>query len=295
MTDRRLLKSNGRVADATLKGQATAARFVVPVAMRVVRPVAPLCDSVEAGAWRRTRELVLHELFHVLEIAGAWVFGYADRDGYVGYMARDALADAAPIRPTHVVAARQSYLTGVPELKNGDEILPISFGTALEVAGPHEGGRWAEVSMLRPQPDRHETVDTTYAPAAHLRPIDEVEREPVAVAERFIGTPYLWGGNSGFGVDCSGLLQMACLACGITCPGDSDQQEAGLGHTLPEGSAYRRGDLLFWKGHIALVVDAGTLIHANAHDIAVAYEGIDAAIARIAAQGDGPVTAHKRL
>ena len=297
MTDRRRLKSNGRVADAALRGQVAAARFVAPVPMRVARPVTPLWDSPPGGASRRMRELVLHEAFQVLETGGTWVFGYAERDGYAGYMARDAVADAALVRPTHVIAARQSYLTGVPALKNSAGMVPVSFGTALEVTGTHhEGGRWAEVSVLRPGgPDGRGTVATRYVPAVHLSSVAALAPDPVAVAERFLGTPYHWGGNSGFGVDCSGLVQMACLACGIACPGDSDQQQAELGVALPAGSPRRRGDILFWKGHVAMAVNESTLIHANAHHMAVTYEDADAAIARIAAQGDGPVTAHRRL
>jgi cell wall-associated NlpC family hydrolase len=129
-------------------------------------------------------------------------------------------------------------------------------------------------------------------PLVHLAPLEVPEADPVVVSERFLGTPYLWGGNSAAGIDCSGLVQAACLACGIACPGDSDMQ-AALG-VAAEGPP-RRGDLLFWKGHVALVRDAETLIHANAHHMAVTVEGIEAATARIAAQGHGPVTAHRRL
>lgn len=263
--------------------------------MRVAAPVASVFDSVEPGRWRRDRELVLHEVFHVLEQGGDWVFGYAARDGYVGYMYRTALAESAEISPTHVVDVRQSYLTSVPVLKNKDEMTPISFGTALEVFSSHENGRWAEVTELRAEPDGHKTTYTVYVPTAHLRPIDQLDRDQVTVAERFLGTPYHWGGNSGFGIDCSGLVQVGCLACGTACPGDSDMQEAELGVTLPEEAKLQRGDLLFWKGHVAWVAGENLLIHANAHHMAVAYEPMDEAIARIKAQGDGDVTRRARL
>ena len=112
----------------------------------------------------------------------------------------------------------------------------------------------------------------------------------------FLGTPYLWGGNSRLGIDCSGLVQASLLACGIPCPGDSGPQERALGnYAPPNGSAYLRGDLLFWKGHVALVRDSETLIHANVFHMAVAVEPLQPAIDRILTQGDGPVTAHKRL
>ncbi len=131
--------------------------------------------------------------------------------------------------------------------------------------------------------------------ARHLRPAGAPMDDPVAVAELFFGTPYLWGGNTGDGIDCSGLVQAACLACGIACPGDSDLQESALGAPLADDAPLRRGDLLFWKGHVAWVADAGRILHANAFQMAVAYEAIPAAIARIEAQGDGPVTARRRL
>ncbi|TNF19250.1 MAG: NlpC/P60 family protein [Rhodobacteraceae bacterium] len=293
--DRRLLKSNGRVAHVALRGQVAAAAFAEPVPLRVALPVAGLYSLPEGAPPRRERELVLHEVFEALEIGETWVFGAAARDGYVGYIRRAALAEAAPIRPTHVVAARQSYLAPVPVLKNSEEMLPISFGTALELGATHESGRWAEVAQLRAAPEGHKTSYTAYVPMAHLRPLAQAEADPVAVAERFLGVPYHWGGNSGFGIDCSGLVQAACLACAIPCPGDSDLQEAALGRTLPPDAALQRGDLLFWKGHVAWVAGPDLLLHANAHHMAVAREPLAAALARIEAQGDGQVTRRARL
>ena len=130
-----------------------------------------------------------------------------------------------------------------------------------------------------------------YIPKKHLRPLDRPFTDPAAVAMLHFGAPYLWGGNSILGIDCSGLAQAALLACGLPCPGDSDLQEA-LGAAV-EGPL-RRGDLVFWPGHVAMAVDETTLIHANAHHMAVAYEGAEAAMLRIRAQGNGEVVARRR-
>jgi len=291
MTDPRLRAANGRVAHVSLRGVVEADRFVAGERRRACRTVVPICDGARPPA--RLRELVLHEVFTVLEDREGWAFGFAARDGYVGYVRSDALAPDG-YAPTHVVAARHSYLVGTPTLKNRDDILPVSFGTRLSVGTSLEGGRWGEVAVLRcpSDVDGHKVDWTDYVPMAHLRPIDALETDPVAVAARFLGTPYHWGGNSGFGIDCSGLVQAALLACGIDCPGDSDMQMA-LGEEVTGDLA--RGDLLFWNGHVAIVVDESRLIHANAHHMAVAYEGIEAAIGRIAAQGDGPVIARRRV
>ena len=120
----------------------------------------------------------------------------------------------------------------------------------------------------------------------HLAPLDYLATNPVSVAERLLGTPYLWGGNSSFGIDCSGLVQAALLACGLPCPGDSDQQETTLGTTLPANTPAQRGDLFFWKGHVAMAVDNKTTIHANAHHMAVSLECLQDLTASM--RGDGP-------
>jgi len=132
-----------------------------------------------------------------------------------------------------------------------------------------------------------------YLPASHLAPLDDFERDFVAVMERFLGTPYLWGGKTNYGLDCSGLVQVALNACGIPCPRDSDMQEKALGTPVAIGEA-RRGDLIFWNGHVAVVRDDAMLLHANAFHMAVTIEPIAQAVARIAAAGSA-VTSVKRL
>jgi cell wall-associated NlpC family hydrolase len=128
-----------------------------------------------------------------------------------------------------------------------------------------------------------------------VHPVDTIATDPAAVAALFLGTPYLWGGNSYLGIDCSGLVQAACLACAIACPGDSDQQAKEVGTVLTDGSDLRRNDLIFWKGHVAIVTDGSTLVHANAGYMSVVYEPLDAALTRIETQGDGRPTGFRRL
>ncbi|WP_111732608.1 NlpC/P60 family protein [Roseovarius amoyensis] len=245
--------------------------------MTVLRVAVPVADLLRDPGGARDRQLLMGEAVRLQDERDGWVRAEALRDGYPGWMRRDVLADLP--EPNHRVSARATHLYSEPDLKSRERA-SLSLGSLLEVTGR------ADAFAETPQ---------GFVPAGHLAPLDTPAADPVAVAERLIGTPYLWGGNSAFGIDCSGLVQIACLACAIACPGDSDEQAAELGHALPEGTPPLRGDLLFWAGHVAWVADAETLIHANARDMAVAYEPLQQALARIEAQGDGCITHHKRL
>ncbi|SIO51650.1 NlpC/P60 family protein [Rhodovulum sp. ES.010] len=273
--DRRETPANGRVAAAHLAGQVSAERFVEPVRHRLTRPLA---DLMRAPGGPRERQLLLGEAFEVLDLHEGHAFGWAARDGFVGYLPADALSDAAP-EPTHIVAVPATHAYSAPDLKR-PEHMALSFGSRLRVVSA-SGGFF-------------ETAEGWFVPKPHLRPANAPFADPVTVAQLFFGAPYLWGGNAIWGIDCSGLVQAAFLACGRACPGDSDQQERALAPPLPDGTPPERGDLLFWKGHVALVVEPEVLIHANAHTMSVAYERIVDALARIEAAGDGPLTAHRR-
>ena len=152
-------------------------------------------------------------------------------------------------------------------------------------------------AQVRVVVERHKMFETDvgFIPKKHLRPVDRPFADPVTVAQLFFGAPYLWGGNSRLGIDCSGLVQAGLMACGIFCPGDSDLQMADVGEALDSDAPLQRGDLLFWKGHVGIMVDADVMLHANAHHMAVAYEPLAAATIRIEAQGDGACLMRKRV
>lgn len=283
-TDRRRLRFNGEVAHELLRGQVAAARFTEGELARVIVERTPILAAPEPGP--RERELVLGEGFVVLDRRGGMAFGFAARDGYVGWIEAGALQPGGPA-PSHRIARRHSYAKATPALRTRDEAMWLSFGAQVAVTAAE--GPWRRITLGADAAARH-----LWVPAAHLAPVGSRESDPVAVAELLLGTPYLWGGNSSFGIDCSGLVQVACLACGIPCPGDSDQQAEELGREIAADEPPQRGDLLFWTGHVAWVAGANRLLHANAHHMAVACEPMDAALARIAAQGDGQVIRRRR-
>ncbi len=286
MSDPRLTPANGRVAHESLRGEVKAGRFVEGDWAQVNRSRVPLMGAPDGP---RERELLFGAAFLVLENRDGLSFGRAE-NGYVGYVQSDGLV-SPPRQPTHFVSAVRTYAKEIPDLKAKSTIHDLSFLSLVSVA--RTDGAWSEVSFrTNLNPDKGLAY---FVPTTHLRPISEPFTDLVAVAELFLGTPYLWGGNSAFGIDCSGLVQAALEACHIACPGDSDQQEALLGTELAPDAPLQRGDLIFWKGHVALVVDDKRLIHANASAMAVAYEGIEQTIKRVSAQGEGPVTSRKRI
>ncbi|MEM6587566.1 MAG: NlpC/P60 family protein [Pseudomonadota bacterium] len=276
MSDRRRTPANARVAAERLRGTVDVPRYVEGIQARVLKPTV---DLMAAPGGARDRQLCFGEAVTIYEVHNGWAFVEASRDGYVGYMTSRDIGDLQD--RTHRVTARATHLYPQPDFKIHDRQM-LSFGSELAIKGPVDG-RFSE------------TGDGLFVPTSHVTPLDKFEDDPVTVAERLLGTPYLWGGNSSFGTDCSGLVQMACLACGIPCPGDADMQEEELGHSLAGDVPLRRGDLLFWQGHVAWMADADTLIHANAYHMATAYEPLNAALDRIERQGDGRVTSRKRL
>ena len=218
----------------------------------------------------------------VFDRSDGWAWAQLETDGYVGYLPSAGLAAPEPA-PTHRVAALRTFVYPGPNLK-----LPpsgfLSFGAAVTILSTE--GEYVGIT-----PD-------SFVFAGHLAPLQAWEPDFVAVAERFVGTPYLWGGKTSLGLDCSGLVQVALAAAGIPAPRDSDLQERSLGEAVaatPDLSGLRRGDLVFWKGHVGIMLDAERLLHANGHHMLTAIEPLRMAEERIRTKSFGPITAIKRL
>ena len=261
MADRRIMPFSGRVALESLRGIVDAEMFVTGEPLRVVTPMADLRAAPDGSL---DRQLPWGAGFVVIDRQGPWLFGQSDRGGYCGWL-RDRDVDQAAT-PTHWVQTLATHAYPEPRVQSAPAVW-LSHGTRLAVGGGE--GVWAR-------------TDAGYVPAGHLRKIGDWDRDPVAVATRCVGVPYLWGGNGAGGLDCSGLVQAALMACGTDCPGDSDQQMT-LGTEV--AGDVRPGDLIFWKGHVAIVAGPDRIIHANGHSMSVAFEGLAAAIARIAEDG----------
>jgi cell wall-associated NlpC family hydrolase len=275
MTDPRTTPANGRVAHVSLEGQVEAERFVKGRWMMVQQPMVNITDAPRGN---RVSQLLFGERFLALETTDGFSFGMTARDGYVGYVLSGALTGAEDA--THWVVSPATHLYPKPDIKEPPDVA-LFFGSLVRVAGERDG-------FLRIHTGHH-------VPARHLMPIGARFSDPVGIADLFLGTPYLWGGTTRWGIDCSGLVQTALIACGIACPRDSDQQAAALGSHLPEGANLRRGDLVFWRGHVGMMSNDHMLLHANAHHMAVAYEPLADAVDRIAAREFGNITAIKRL
>jgi cell wall-associated NlpC family hydrolase len=278
--DPRLTPARADLAAKELEGKITAARFVEGRAFEVIEPQTAVRATPAPDAPLLTEALKGERVTIYDMNAEGWAWGQLAADGYVGWLSANALAPAG--RPaTHKVTALRTFAFPGPSIKLPPlEALPLG----------------ARVAIARVEDRLAVTRSGAYVPAPHLAPLDFVEPDFVAVAERFLGVPYLWGGKTALGLDCSGLVQVALTAAGRICPRDSDMQEQALGAPVPDTGegALQRGDLVFWKGHIAIVRDGATLIHANAFHMAVAIELLAEAIARIREAGS-EITSVRRI
>jgi cell wall-associated NlpC family hydrolase len=278
--DPRLTPARGDLAAKYLEGKVEASRFVTGEAFEISATLAPLRRDPSADAEQMTQALKGERATIYDRNGEGWAWGQLVSDGYVGWLPDQALVKPVAA-PTHKVIALRTLAFAGPSIKLPPVDTPV-FGSLLTVD--------------RDQDSFAVTREGWYVPRQHLGPIDHHAPDFVAVAEQFVGTPYLWGGKSSLGIDCSALVQVSLTAAGTGCPRDSDMQQEGLGRGLnpQEAKTLRRGDLIFWKGHVAIARDAETIVHANAHHMATAIENTREAIARIAAAGNG-VTAIKRL
>jgi hypothetical protein len=273
--DPRLTLARPDLAADDLEGRLDARRFERPRRMQVSVPAAAIRREPRPDA-EQLDQVLLGERFDVLEIRDGYAWGQAVRDGYVGHLAFGALApEGAP--PTHWVRVPLTYGFESPTIKSRPTG-PISLNSLVTVTARE--GRLVQCDA------------GFWLPESHLSPLGEVAADPAGIAEAHLGAAYLWGGREGCGIDCSGLILQSLLACGRACPRDSDLQRA-LGAPVAAGDL-ERGDLVFWKGHVAILVDGVQIIHANAHHMAVAQEPLREAIERIRSTGGGDPTAYRR-
>jgi cell wall-associated NlpC family hydrolase len=280
MDDPRLTPARPEIAAKYLEGKVKAARFVTGEEFCVTDAIAPLRERPAADAMLSTQALKGERVTIYDRNDEGFAWGQLNGDGYVGWIPDAALAKSVAA-PTHKIAALRTFAFPGPSIKL-PPVETLSIGARITVV--REDGPFAVTS------------EGCYLPGGHVVGVDAMENDFVGVAERFVGTPYLWGGKSSLGVDCSGLVQISLTAAGTGCPRDSDMQQDGLGWELSpaEMKHLKRGDLIFWKGHVAIVRDASTIVHANAHHMATVIENTHDAIARIKAAGS-EVAAIKRL
>lgn len=278
--DLRLTPARPDLAARHLEGVVSAARYVAGTDYVVADGVAPLHREPSSMAPLETQALK-GERITIYDINDeGWAWGQLAGDGYVGWIPDRALSKPAAAA-THRIDTLRTFAFPGPSIKLPPrDTLPLGAKVAVE----RVDGTFAM------------TPDRLYVPARHVLPLDKVANDFVTVAEMFVTTPYLWGGKTALGIDCSGLVQIALTACGKPAPRDSDMQENGLGVALPqsEWGSLKRGDLIFWKGHVAIVRDADTIVHANAYHMATAIERMSEAISRIKTSGSG-VTSIRRL
>jgi len=284
--DPRTTAHRGDLADIALAGKLFAPHYAEPMPMRCSAPKAMI--RRQSGKEHEAISELLHgEDFLVLDIAGDWAWGFCGHDGYVGYVPVHALQHRKKTpEPTHLVSARAALIFIEPDFKSG-VMKRLPMGARIACGEASECGSYLKTGK-------------GFVHVRHVQPIGtkvvfDGSNGTAALAEQLIGAPYLWGGRSGDGLDCSGLVQMILMLTGIAAPRDSDQQLAALGEEIAEGEELRRGDLVFFPSHVGLMVDSDRIIHASSHSMQVAIEPLADVVARYAADSDQSVLARKRL
>ena len=272
--DPRVTPANETVACSTLKGKIKHANFVEAKNYQVNVPFVDLLGSPDG---KRNRQLIYGSKVKYFSAAKGWAFIQNTYDNYVGYVPESTIASET--QKTHIVTAPLAHVFMEPNIKSKNiEILPL----AARVSGEMIGNGFLETEL-------------GWISVSQLKRKTELSKDPVEVSKLLQNAPYLWGGNTTLGIDCSGLIQISLLLCGIDCPGDSDQQMNTLGQNIDIGSPRKKGDILFWKGHVAWALNERQILHANAYHMATVIEEANEAIERIKKQDNNSVIAHKRL
>ncbi len=268
------------LAAEALRGQADVPRYVEGELRQVALAAAPLWSRPDASrGW--ASQVLYGETVKLYEERDGWAWVQAVRDGYVGYVPAAALSAEVTVA-THRVSVPGTFVYAEPDAK--------------ALTGLHLGMN-ALVHVADMKPGFAQLVDGRFVPARHLAGLNTFAADFVAVAEQFVGTPYVWGGRTRLGLDCSGLVQTGMHAAGLDCPRDSDMQMVDLGTPVEvrrDLDGLQRGDLVFWPGHVGILTDAATVLHANAHHMAVAVEPLKGAVDRIARSGS-TIVAIKRI
>ena len=272
--DPRLTPANESVACSTLKGKIKHSNFVEGKNYQINVPSVDLLGAPEG---KRNRQLIYGSKVKYYDEVDGWAFIQNVYDNYVGYVPKNTIISET--QKTHIVTAPLAHVFMEPNIKSKNiEMLPLAarvFGEVVENGFLETELGWISVSQLKRK--------------------TELSKDPVEVSKLLQNTPYLWGGNTTLGIDCSGLIQISLLLCGIDCPGDSDQQMNTLGQNIDIGSPRKKGDIIFWKGHVAWALNERQILHANAYHMATVIEEANEAIERIKKQDNNSVIAHKRL
>lgn len=273
--DSRIHAARGDLADLSLAGVLFSAHYARSIELTCVAAGTPVLASATVTA-TAVSELLRGESFHALDMTTDWAWGFCGHDGYVGYVRRDALD--VHEQTDHRVFAGTAPLFSAADIKS--PIRDYWPGGAL-FTGQTEGGFVA--------------CAEGYVHERHAVGADVLESDWVAVALRYLGQPYVWGGRGHRGIDCSGLVQVALGQCGIKAPRDTDLQREGIGNALPSDEPLKRGDFVFFPGHVGIMTDSDNLLHANAHWMAVVVEPLADVVARLAGDHAEPIMSRRRI